>query len=445
MKKFRQKNYTIAEGHYTGPKDMEEVPGYLEMIGKGVLAGAGIGAAGGAISSIVRDPEHKMQFDTESALDGALTGGKYGAIGGVLLKFFLNYLHNPMSTIKYAEVDRGIRQKFGVYRMSGITVGDSVDKRATIDEKFSFNDREVTNYKINICIQNNKVTMYTFGMTREELNKTDKVLDYYCKKYAGMDYSSKLINQAANSYAVDIKFTNYQVISNFIMELSTELCTKINLLDCKAVVDNRLTAGGFNGMGDRSEADPNSSDNKNSYGGYNNQKTFSVSNITKYDALKILTENGKAPFSAFKITGDWHTAAGYTLLKCIQSALKKISSDDDVASGKSMPRSAFNNTYLEDTLKKNHYIEGFNYTIGDTKSRNNISIVSGKFIITTEKDTQEQKDIEKEFYKSFQTKINRSDAGKVIVYTYDIQSRAEFEMLLKKLFNTRITFNIFEA
>ena len=95
-------------------------------------------------------------------------------------------------------------------------------------------------------------------------------------------------------------------------------------------------------------------------------------------------------------------------------------------------------------MKKNHYIEGFNYTIGDTNAKNNISIISGRFVVTTEKDSKEQKDIEREFYKSAQTKINRSDAGKVIIYTYNIQSRQEFEFLLKKLFNTRITFNIYE-
>lgn len=425
MKKFRQKNYTIAEGHYTGPKD--DVPGYMELIGKGALTGAGIGGAINAALPIIKDPNHKIKVSTDEVLDGALTGGTYGAIGGVLLKFFLNYLHNPMSSIKYSEVDRGIRQKFGVYKMSGLVVGDSIDKRASIDEKFSFNDRNVTDYKVNIAVQNDKVTLYTFGITKEELGKTDKVLDYYCKKYHGMDYSSKLINQPTNSYAVDIKFTNYQVVSNFIMELSTTLGTKINLLDNKAVVDNRLTAGGFQG------GDSN-----------NDQKNFSVSEISTTDALKIIGETGRAPFSAFKITGNWQTTVGYTLIQLLKNTLEKIDNNEKVKSGEPAARSSFNNTYLEDVLKKNHFIEGFNYTVRDTTAKNNISMVSGKLIVTTEKNSKEQKDIEKEFYKSAQTKINRSDAGKVIVYTYDIQSRQEFEFLIKKLFNTRITFNIYE-
>jgi hypothetical protein len=420
-KLFRQKDFTIAEGHYTGPKD--EVPGYMEAISKGALVGSGIGGILGAVVPIAKDPRHKADVEVGEVIDSALTGGTYGAIGGVLLKFFLNYLHNPMSSIKYSEVDRGIRQKFGVYRMSGVTVGDSVDKRASIDEKFSFNDREVTNYKINISVQDNKVTLYTFGMTRKELDKTDKVLDYYCKKYHGMDYSSKLINQTMNSYAVDIKFTNYQVISNFIMELSTELETKINLLDNKAVVDNKLTAGGFQG-GD--------------------QKNFSVATISKEDALDIVSKTGSAPFSAFKVTRDWKTTLSYTMIQLLKNTLEKINNDEETIAGKPVARKLFNNIYLEDVLKKNHFIEGFNYTVGESKSTNNISLVQGKFIVTTEKNSKEQKDIEKEFYKSAQTKINRSDAGKVIIYTYNIQSRQEFDFLIKKLFNTRIIFNIYE-
>ena len=42
MIKFRQKNFTIPEGHYTGPKDMDKVPGVLEMVGKSALGGAAL-------------------------------------------------------------------------------------------------------------------------------------------------------------------------------------------------------------------------------------------------------------------------------------------------------------------------------------------------------------------------------------------------------------------
>lgn len=145
-----------------------------------------------------------------------------------------------MSSIKFQEVDKLIRREFGIYRASGVTIGDSLDKRAKIDEKFSFNDRNVTAYKLNFSIQDNSITMYTFGMTSKELEKTSDSLDYYCKKYTGMEYSSYAINSRNNSYSVAIVFTNYQVIANFIMELSNTLGVKINLLDNKALVENRI-------------------------------------------------------------------------------------------------------------------------------------------------------------------------------------------------------------
>lgn len=35
-----------------------------------------------------------------------------------------------MSSIKFQEVDKLIRREFGIYRASGVTIGDSLDKRA---------------------------------------------------------------------------------------------------------------------------------------------------------------------------------------------------------------------------------------------------------------------------------------------------------------------------
>ena len=178
MIKFRQKDYTIQEGHYTGPKDLDKVPGAIEVIATSAGVGGLVGAAVGTVSK------------DSTMLEGALTGGKWGVVAGVLLKLFLNYLHNPMTRVKYQEVDKNIRTRFGVFQMSGITVGDTISKRATIDERFSFNDRDVTAYKINFAVHNDTVTMYTLGMTKEELKKTSDILDYYTKKYTGMEYSS---------------------------------------------------------------------------------------------------------------------------------------------------------------------------------------------------------------------------------------------------------------
>ena len=145
--------------------------------------------------------------------------------------------------------------------------------------KFSFNDRNVTAYKINFAVSDNQVTMYTYGLTTEDLEKVNKSLDYYCKKFVGMEYTSALINQRLNSYAVSIVFTNYQVISSFIMELSN-LQTKINLLDNKAFVSNRLKKV-------RTKEE---------------EKSFSVKEISKYEFAKILSKSVSFPMRGISAT-----------------------------------------------------------------------------------------------------------------------------------------------
>ena len=52
MIKFKQKEYTIQEGHYTGPKDLDKVPGSLEVIGKATIGGT---AAGGVIGGVLKE------------------------------------------------------------------------------------------------------------------------------------------------------------------------------------------------------------------------------------------------------------------------------------------------------------------------------------------------------------------------------------------------------
>ena len=267
MIQFRQKDFSLKEGHYTGPKDMDKVPGAIEVVGKSAL---GIGLAGSAIGAALKD---------STAWEGFKTGAKAGGITGIFLKIFINYLHKPMSKVKFQEIDRNIRREFGIYRMAGITVGDKLDKRADIDEKFGFSDRQVSKYKLNFAVQDNKITMYTFDLSNDELDKVDKTLNYYCKKYTGMEYNSSVINYKLNSYSVDIVFTNYQVISNFIMELSQVLECKINLLDNKAIVDSRIKeAGEEGGLGEETT------------------KNFSVAALNKYEIMKILGKAGRAAF-----------------------------------------------------------------------------------------------------------------------------------------------------
>lgn len=401
MIKFRQKDFSLKEGHYTGPKDMDKVPGAVEIVGKSALGGA---LAGGAVGAVL---------DDTTVWKGAVTGAKWGSIGGIFFKFFLNYLHKPMSKVKFQEIDRNIRREFGIYRVAGVTVGDKLDKRADIDEKFGFSDRQVSRYKINFAVQDNRITMYTFDLTNEELDKVDNTLDYYCKKYSGMEYNSSVINYKLNSYAVDIVFTNHQVISNFIMELSNVLGCKINLLDNKAIVDTRLReAAEEGGLGEE------------------DTKNFSVAALGKFDAIKILGKAGRSAVINFK----YGTGASFASFVCtaLSSAAEKLSNDDLVKAGYQVPREFFSNVYLEDVLKKNNYIEGFHYTV-DSKSNLPVqmSVSSGLLIITSNKG-DESAELDK-ILKPWTMKMGRKDLGKAILWTYSIQSRKEVELIVKKI------------
>lgn len=401
MIKFRQKDFSLKEGHYTGPKDMDKVPGAIEVIGKSALGGA---LAGSAVGAVLKD---------STAWEGFKTGGKAGGIAGILLKFFVNYLHKPMSKVKFQEVDRNIRREFGIYRMAGITVGDKLDKRADVDEKFGISDRQVSKYKINFAVQDNRITMYTFDLTNDELDKVDKTLDYYCKKYVGMEYNSNVINYKLNSYAVDIVFTNYQVISNFIMELSNVLECRINLLDNKAIVDSRLReAGEEGGLGEE------------------DTKNFSVAALGQYDFIKILGKAGRSAIINFK-RGAGMSFSNF-VCRLLSGAADKINNDDLVKSGHPAPREFFSNVYLEDVLKKNKYIEGFHYTVGsESNAPVQLSITSGLLIITSDKgDVSEELD---KLLKPWLLKMGRKDLGKAILWTYSIQSRKEVELIVKKI------------
>lgn len=407
MIKFRKKLFTIPEGHYTGPKDMDKVPGVLEMVSKSAAGGAGIGAVVGAIMK-----------DT-SVLSGALSGAKYGTLAGLALKFFLNYLHNPMSKVKFQDVDKNIRREFGIYRIQGITVGDSVNKRASVDEKFSTNDRNVTNYKINFAIQDDKVTMYTFGLTDKELEKVSNILDYYCKKYFGMEYTSTLINRKANSYSVAIVFTNHQVISNFMMELSNELGYKINLLDNKALIDKRL-----------GEAE------------IEEEKEFSVKPLNKYDLIRLIGQSGVKSLDCKTLS----SGVSNFVLGLITNSLSKIGMDNITIKG-FIPskRKDFNNIYLESVLKRLKYIEGFHYTVGESNSDINMSLISGLFLLTVTKKSDIVDKIDTTVYNKNKSNINRTDTGKVVIYTYPINTRNDFDYLIKRLMSNKLTPNIFEG
>lgn len=410
MIKFKQKKFTLAEGHYTGPKDQDKVPGALEVVGKSALGGA---LAGSAVGAMLKD---------STAIEGAITGGKWGAVAGAVFKFFLNYLHNPMTRVKYQDVDKVIRREFGIYRASGVTVGDTISKRANLDEKFAFNDRNVTNYKISFSVQNDQVTMYTFRLSEKELETVDKILDYYCKKYVGMEYAATLINKKYNAYSVIIVFTNYQVISNFIMELSNALETRINLLDNKALVHTRI-----------SEYDEE-------------EKTFSAigtNNLVKILGKRVLGSATNVISLGF--LRDIKEAASSIVMGMITNEAAKEGMEVLARAGMSMPREAYNNEFLKDLLKKLHYVESIHYSVGKKNVNANISMISGRLVITVLKG-EDQKKLDKDLWSHYKTQMTRTDTGKnnVIIYSYLINSKKELENIIRKMMSIDIMFNVFE-
>lgn len=422
MPKFVRKNFSIREGKYTGPKDMDQVPGALEVVGKSALGGAGLGAVVG----------HFMENKT--ALGGALTGAKWGGLAGVGAKLFLNHLHNPMKEVKFQDVDKVIRREFGIWRAAGVTVGDSLDRRATLDEKFGFNDRDMLSYKLSVAIADGRFVMYTFDMDDKTLEKLSDILDYYCKKYTGMDYRSTLINRKLNSYSIDVIFTNYQVISNFLMEVSNTLGFKINLLNSKAVIDFRVKEKSDEvGDIDSFEGSP---------------ETKQFSSIKKLNRTDLINLFGKATSSLLNFVpvpfGSEFGAkktAGYLVLGSIASVLDTLSDKDKSKLPIKQAKGNLGNQYLGEALKR--FVEGYHYSVGDAKSKLNMSLVQGVFMVTATKG-KISKQVDSEWYEKYKADLIRKDLGGVIFYSYSVNNKSYFENILKDFVNLKLIPNIID-
>lgn len=400
MIKFKQKEYTIQEGHYTGPKDLEKVPGTLEVLGKATIGGT---AAGGVIGGVLKT----AGVEGSSITEGLVVGGKTGFLAGLVSKFLLNALHKPMKTVKFQEVDKLLRAKFGIYRISGFTTGDSLEKRKTVDEKFGFNDRRVTDYKISFCIRDNQVTMYTLGISDEELDKLNVSLDYYCKKFSGMSYSSKPINTKTNSYSVSITFTNYKAISDFIFEVSEVLGCRINMLNDDVLIEMEA------------------------------EKQFSETLLDKYDMMRVLGKVAGSSINSLSLGGPkaaWSTFVS----KIIKESFDRIK-DQELAKYFPSKRKDLGTMWLEDRLKRLGFYEGVHYT-KDLKNREcNIRLDRGLFMVTSligsKQDLLLNKIMPKDKKKEIQNKVN--------LWTMYVENRNEFDILLKKIITAGINPNIF--
>lgn len=412
MIKFKRKDFTIPEGHYTGPKDVVSLPGTLETVSKTTVAGSLIGAVAG----------HYMK--DSSIIEGAFKGAGAGILTGIATKLFLNYIHKPMSSAKFQDIDRGIRRQFSMYNLGGVVIGDSLKHRAKFDEKFSTNDREITKYKVTVAVHRGQLTLYTFGMTREELDKTSKTLDYYCKKYYGMEYTARAINLKLNSYAVNITFTNTQVICSFIVELSEVLNTPINLLDHSASIEGRILEA-TNKMEEVTEEE---------------EKEFSVSAFSKYDLIKMLGTSGA---KIIRLVGRGPSALPAIMIDSILQGINELTNRErESLAAPGMAKSEYSNRFLEAALSKNRYVESFHFTVGSDKNPVNFSMNSGLFIVTSTK--KEATKIDKGWYGKYSDEINRSDTGEVIVYTYPLKNVNAFDEILKRFMDLGLKPNLYD-
>lgn len=419
MIKFRQKAYTIKEGSYTGPKDLEKIPGTLGVLAKSTLVGVGVGALAGKLIS-------------DDMSGGAKKGAAAGLLGGILFKMLLNRLHTPMPNVKFQEVDKAIRREFGVYRVSGVTLGENKEKIKRIEDAFTYNDQNVTAYKINVSIQNGRITMYTLGLSDTELDYVSRALDMGCKKYLGMDYQAKVLDSKSNSYAVNIVFTNYDCIAEYLVDVAELLHCKINLLDGRVDVSGKLSEYGEAVEEEIEEVGKNFS--------------FKVAGFDKYELLRIFTKGAaKVGLPKAISLGPGYAISG-AIIGAIQEGLDIMTGAEKAKTlGATTERQNYTNRYLGSAMNRLGYAEGVQYTVGKKGCPLNMSLIAGQFIVCVAGGTKEQKELEK-VWSGLGMSRTEVSGGRATLYTYQMKSRREFDIVLQKLFGKGLLVpNIYEG
>ena len=247
--------------------------------------------------------------------------------------------------------------------------------------------------------------LYTFQLSDKELKTVSDSLDYYCKKYYGMNYNSKVIDAKINAYSVTITFTNYQVISDFLMEVSDELKVKINLLNNKAIVDLRLKA---------------------------DEKDFSDFDFNNYDLMKIFLAQGvRTLFAKGKIKGEH-------IMEMISDAKESLSEAERVKRFGPSKRKDFDNAYLLGALNNLRFTDGKDYTVDVEGKDVNMSLFQGNLTIAVQMGTKSDRAIEGIGC------FNKSEVNKTIaIYTYSMKSKQDLNTVITKVINTRIIPNIY--
>lgn len=449
MMKFRQKIFTIEEGYYSGPKDMDNVPGAVETVAKSTGVGAILGGVAGKV------------MEDSTILRGAFTGGKYGALGGVALKLVVDALHKPIKRVSFTDLDKTIRRQFGMYSAHGLYFGDTEENRGIMKESFSFNDRDVQRYKINVAITDGVFTLYTLGLGRNEMKTLNEIIDRYCKKWQAMNYTSQLISSKSGfaSYSVRFTLSNYYITAQMLNEIGKGLKTRINILDSRALVENRISE-----IGSSSNEEKRFSLFDRAKEGIKNFPTRakkymfpetydspdSVPPIDKYSLYKIFWGTGLPKTLLAKSNG----ANGFfgPLFSSAYSAYVMEASHRELSQNAEkifkgevkVKRGDLENRFLWETLKYMGFKEGKDFTVGDKNNPFMMYLFGGILLMTTNMGSKTDDSL-RMISKSLRGKDSKKAVGeliripqdqhKVAIYRYELTGKSELIDLLSRIMN----------
>lgn len=441
MKKFKLKNYTIPEGHYTGPQQAT-----TDSWGKALNESGLIGAGLGGLTNYMND-EDAGKSTVQKVIEGAGKGYLYGLVSGAALKGLTEYIHSPLKDIDFQRLDKNIRAQFGSFKIPFLQkqVDLEEDNPRKLKDKITYNSRNITDYKLNFGIRRNQIVMYTFGVSNDELDKLSQILDDMVMNQPNMNYHSSLINKSQNSYAVAITFTAYEIAAKYIVAAADVVSGKINLMDKDYLISKRVNEFNVDKLEDPDVKQGIDTESRSITEKFDDsEKTFSLTGDEKYSAIEFLRNDGVQSIvditKSIKTKKMGSTASNH-LIRLINHAVNRTIEKGKIKVGMPVKREELNTGYLVDLLKKLHYVKGFNFTEDKANGGCNLSLVSGILVVTVDKGDKSEL-VDKEFYSNGKDRIRRAEIDSVVSYVYSVSSKSDLEFLLKKLFSTKLKINV---
>ena len=385
--------YSLSDGSYTGPKD--PVPGTLATVGGATAAGW---LAGKVADKVTSDPRRPRLAADEDRVSWATKGAGAGFVTGVIGKILLGSIHNPMDTVKFDELDRAIQTKFGIYRGAGLTVGDSREARAKLKESFVINSRDLSGFKVHVCVVKGKLTLYTIGLSPGQETELEDTLDWYCRKYHGMDYKSSRFGSAG--WKIQVTFTNHRVAADFLVEIGEAMGVRMNVMDSDASTELEEIS----------------------------QRSFST--VPRLDRLELQNLFGRGVLNLMTGIGP---GTGVALIELVVEGLKALTRPTDA--GIKNPRKAYGNNYLSDRLSR----FGTEYTVGLKGAPVNLYLFHGTLIVSANGRSKEAGLLRR--VKELNEAKSRS--GSAVVWTYTMKSAQELDLILKQILGLHVKPNIY--